>query len=657
MKIAFVSPLPPARSGIADYAEALAEAMHGLAQLEMVAGARPDFDPSRYDQILYHLGNNPYHAFVYEYALRHPGVVVLHEPNLHHLVADRTIALGDWEAYLKEVEYEAGEPGLAHARRVRDGKAAPDYTGVPMLRRILERSRAVIVHSRFAEQQVLASGFTGPVAVIPHGAWTPQSDRMALREKLGLDATAPLVGVFGFLKPYKRIAESLRAFRRILRLEPRVKLILAGEPHPDLPLARLVRDAELLGSVKLTGFLPPEDLPGYMAACDIILNLRYPTVGESSGTLMRALGLGRAVLVSNVGSFQELPDEICLKVPVGETEEEILFEYLNLLVSRPELARAMGARARAWAERECAWGRVASLYLEFLQNLGFSVETRPAPQPPPSALSGERPSRPAAEDLLDWTPRETATREYLVTHFSRLERILEITPPGGPQDRILEMGAYLQITPLLKSRLGYGEVRGCYWGPSGGSAVKQAVSDSGERFECEVDLFDAASDPFPYPDGHFATVLCCEVLEHLARDPMHMMAEIHRVLREGGHLVLTTPNLASLRAVAAVLQGFHPGLVASYLPPELESQESRHHREYTPQEIRWLFYDAGFEITRLETGPYRDAPRPELAWVARLLEQYGFPQEHRGEAIYAVGRKSGPLRRRYPDWLYSGRTA
>ena len=76
----------------------------------------------------------------------------------------------------------------------------------------------------------------------------------------------------------------------------------------------------------------------------MVLNLRYPTVGESSGTLLRALGMGKAVVVSDVGSFGEYPDEICLKAPVDATEEDHLFEYLNLLVSRPEVARALGAR-------------------------------------------------------------------------------------------------------------------------------------------------------------------------------------------------------------------------------------------------------------------------------------------------------------------------
>jgi glycosyltransferase involved in cell wall biosynthesis len=106
-----------------------------------------------------------------------------------------------------------------------------------------------------------------------------------------------------------------------------------------------------------------------MDACDIVLNLRYPTVGETSGSLQRALGLGKAVIVSNIGSFAELPDDVCLKVGVGPEEEDLIFEFLSLLTSRPDLARAMGNRAKSWIERECNWGSVAERYIEFLQQV------------------------------------------------------------------------------------------------------------------------------------------------------------------------------------------------------------------------------------------------------------------------------------------------
>jgi SAM-dependent methyltransferase len=143
------------------------------------------------------------------------------------------------------------------------------------------------------------------------------------------------------------------------------------------------------------------------------------------------------------------------------------------------------------------------------------------------------------------------SRAYVQSHLTRLEKTLAITPRGGPEDRVLEMGAYLQITPALKTRLGYGEVRGCYYGPAGQVEHRTVTSESGEAFECEIDLFDAEKDCFPYPDQSFSTVLCCELLEHLAADPMHMMHEVNRILKPGGSLVLTTPNLASLRSLAA----------------------------------------------------------------------------------------------------------
>src|SRR5205807_6418211 len=111
----------------------------------------------------------------------------------------------------------------------------------------------------------------------------------------------------------------------------------------QFPLSALIQSLDLTANVRVLGFTPLEDFVGYIAACDIVLNLRYPTVGENSGTLMRALGLGKAVIVSDVGSFCEFPDEICLKAPVDASEEDHLFESLNLLVSRPDLRQGLGA--------------------------------------------------------------------------------------------------------------------------------------------------------------------------------------------------------------------------------------------------------------------------------------------------------------------------
>jgi len=144
-------------------------------------------------------------------ALDHPGVVVVHEANLHHLIADITIKRDDWDAYMQAVEQEGGAEALAYARRVRGLEVAPDYEGLPMLRRLLDRSKAAIVHSGCVETELRGAGFSGAVARIPHGAWIPETNRLNYRSLLGVDEGTTLIGIFGFLKPYKRIAESLRA--------------------------------------------------------------------------------------------------------------------------------------------------------------------------------------------------------------------------------------------------------------------------------------------------------------------------------------------------------------------------------------------------------------------------------------------------------------
>ncbi len=651
MRVAFFSPLPPSKSGIADYSAALLEPLCQLADVTVFTEAPAHYDPTQYDVALYQLGNNPHHRFAYDLALRHPGIVVMHEANLHHLVADITIKNGDWDAYLREVEFDGGPEALEYARReVRTLRAGPEYDRLPMIRRILSRSTGAIAHSACVAGELRAAGFTGRIGVIPHGAWIVDPDRLSYRHRLGIDNSAPLIGIFGFLKPYKRIVQSLRAFRRLLAVEPRARMILVGEPHPELALDSLLRSLDLTDSARVLGFTPIEDFEGYLGACDIILNLRFPTVGESSGTLLRALGMGKAVVVSDVGSFREFPDEICLKTPVDSTEEDHLFEYLNLLVSRPGIAREMGARARAWVERECSWKTVAERYVKFLRGVDAETATCEvaAIEPPPAEPIPELPRY-----IVGWA-NDDAARQYATTHITRLAKTLQITPRGGPHDRILEMGSYLQITPALHSKLGYGEVRGCYYGKAGQRDHRTVTSIDGEQFACDLDLFNAEKDRFPYDDEYFATVICGELIEHLFEDPMHMMGEINRILRPGGHLVITTPNITSLRAIAGILQGYHPGFFQAYIKP-LESGEAdaRHNREYTPREVSDLLEKSGFTVTLLETGEFLDEPRGDHGWVTHLLDRYLLSPDLRGDGIYAVGKKMGPVRDRYPDWLYS----
>ena len=685
MRVAYFSPLSPKCSGIADYSETLLPHLARHCKLEVFI---EDYTPAsqdlqklvrirhwrefeeehargHYDAVLYHVGNNPQHVYIYDLAVRFPGVVVLHEFNLHYLLADVTITRNNWEGYLRELEYNAGPVALDHARKVLRVETEPEYDRIPMNRRLLENSQAAIVHSQYMVGLVCQAGFRLPLARIPHGVAAPRVDPQQARARLGLDHEL-LIGAFGFLKPYKRIHSAIHALARLRRAFPDTHLLLVGEEHPQYPLRPLIQRLGLEDCVRLLGFVPLEDFLDYVAACDVCLNLRYPTAGESSGSLLREMALGKPAVVSDLGFYSELPNDACLKLPVGDgpggnEEVEWLTEYLAALLNTPELREALGQAARRWAAQECSWEKVAEQYAGFLREqaeagrlVAAVGSTKKLASPETAVPTLDREA--AAEYVLSFSVTSRETDDYVRVHHQRLLRTLEITPRAvtGGGSRILEMGCYMQITPALRRFLGYQEIRGCYFGKAGRSDHKVAYSATGERFSCWIDLFDAEKDQFPYPDKFFDTVMCCELIEHLSQDPMHMMAEINRVLKPDGHLVLSTPNITGTRGLQAILHGCHPGLVHTYGVPRAGAEEEGwHNREYTPGDVRVLFENSGLELVRLETGWLSEQDATRYAKADQLLKQWGFPSDLRGDIIYAVGQKVGPVQQRYPIELYS----
>jgi glycosyltransferase involved in cell wall biosynthesis/SAM-dependent methyltransferase len=685
MRIACFSPVNPRPSGISDYTEALlphlakrvdeidlfVEDYQPSARLQApnirVRSWRefePDHRAGRFYTVLYHIGNNPFHVYIYDLALRIPGVVVLHEFNLHYLVAHATIGRGDWEAYFRELGHNAGPAAMQRARRAQQGVGQLDYDSVPMNRTLLERSRAAIVHSDYMVSLLRAAGAHLPVRRIPHGVGLQETDhvagRRALAERAGwsLDDSTPVFGVFGFLKPYKRIRESLRAFARLRVENPAVKMVLVGEEHPHYPLRPLISELDLGDSVVILGHLPLGQFTACMSGVDYCISLRRPTAGETSGSVMRSLALGKPTLVSEIGSFLELPDDAVFKIPVDDKEEQWLLEYIKLLVAEPELAVAVGANGQAYVRQNCLWPQVADQYVQFLMEC--------AQAQPVSAFPSATVLEPQNGKAAQVAPREDEIREYIVgfshssrlmedyaqDHLSRLEKTVLMTPQGTSADRLLELGCYLQITPALSRYLGYGEIRGAYYGKLGEQVNQSATSVTGEIFTCRVDLFDAERDRFPYPDGYFQTVLCCELIEHLTSDPMHMMAEINRIVALGGHLLLSTPNIVSFRSAYAVLHGYHPGLFPAYIKPSSDGTvDPRHSREYAPREVSLLAEASGFQVEKLETGNYSRKER-DIRWVQEFLETNQLATGLRGEVIYCLARKVGPVRDRWPKELY-----
>ncbi|HTR36992.1 MAG TPA: hypothetical protein VMH80_13890 [Bryobacteraceae bacterium] len=362
MKVGFYSPLPPARTGVADYSAALLGALRPVGEVEVNA---PDADIA-----LYHLGNNRLHREIYQRALDRPGVVVLHDAVLHHFYLDALNA----QEYVAEFTHNYGAWSEDQARdlwrRCAISGADPDYFRYPMLKRVAERSLAVIVHNPGAAAMVREHAPGAAIYEIPHlfappAELAPDAEVIRWRAAHGIAQRTMLAGVFGYLRESKRLASVLRAFQRA-RSACEIALLVAGE-FVSSDLERAIKPVLRSDpAIIRIGYVSEREFWLQAAAVDACINLRHPTAGETSGIGIRLMGIGKPVLVTAGEETARFANSACLRVDPGPAEEEMLAEYLVWLARYPQDARAVGERASAHIREYHAPERVARLYWQAL---------------------------------------------------------------------------------------------------------------------------------------------------------------------------------------------------------------------------------------------------------------------------------------------------
>jgi glycosyltransferase involved in cell wall biosynthesis len=362
VNVAHYSPMPPERSGIADYSALLVPALQERTSLEVVRRGRKR-PPRGTDLCVYHVGNNPdAHGWIVDALRRTPGLVVLHDFVLHHLVAGLTIGRRDGHGYLDAMEREFGVVGRLLAHGVLDKRIPPLWESrpqdFPLAGEIVTSATALVVHSRHVEEQVRGAGYERPVWRIPHPAFP-------VPEVASADVGGePVIGAFGNVNASKRVPQLLEAFAMMRRDRPGARLLLVGAVSPGFDLDRRLQRLGIDGEgIVREGWVDESRLWSLMAACDVHVNLRSPTMGETSGTAIRALALGKPLVVSDTGWFAELPDDVALKVPVDDEEAATLHAALELLASRADVRASMGEAARSLAAGEHDLDRVADRYV------------------------------------------------------------------------------------------------------------------------------------------------------------------------------------------------------------------------------------------------------------------------------------------------------
>jgi glycosyltransferase involved in cell wall biosynthesis len=419
-RLAFLSPLPPARSGIADYSLDVARLLAATHTLDLfhddgVPAEAPDLPTSctvlpagefqgrhsraPYDLAIYQMGNGPAHDFLYDLLPRVPGLLVLHDLVLHHARARMFLEGPAVRAYRADPARQslrdqaaaalgAFEAEVAYSHPSAAGRLAPVHLGTvgtllpyqyPLFRIPVEAARAVAVHNDFMRDAILqelpqARVMRVPMAMerVPVAAAQVQ----ALRQRHGVATDDLVVGCFGLLTREKRIDTVARAVARASRSHPRLRFWLVGPVRDARGLLLLLRELGVADRALVTGRVPLAELPVFLEAADVVAHLRYPTARETSAALLRILAQGRPTVMSDLEHLADIPEDAVLRTDVAD-EEGALTRAILRLAGDAAWRHALGEHAAAFMAREHSGARCREGYESAI------AAAMAAPDPPP----------------------------------------------------------------------------------------------------------------------------------------------------------------------------------------------------------------------------------------------------------------------------------
>ena len=389
MKLAFVSPLPPQRSGIADYSAQLLPALAQFYDVDVIIDQAQLAAPwvsahcgvrdvqwlldhaQGYDRVMYHFGNSSYHKHMFELLARVPGVVVLHDfflGDIHnYLAVHGVVPHGLFRALYESHGYAA----LGVRAAEKDGAAV--ITQYPANLGVVQQSLGVIVHSEHARQ--LAQTWYGrelarrwQVVALPR-AVPQKGNKQQVRQQLALAPDDFVVCSFGLMGATKLNERLLEAWLLSpLAQDPRCRLVFVGEAHAGdygAAIEAKISSSGLGDRISITGWADAEVFHSYLAGADLAVQLRANSRGETSAAVLDCMNHGLPTLVNAHGAFAELPADSVWLLP-EVFDDQALADAMTTLWLAPEQRRALGERARevlgsAHSPETCAKQYVAAI--------------------------------------------------------------------------------------------------------------------------------------------------------------------------------------------------------------------------------------------------------------------------------------------------------
>lgn len=401
MRVAWFSPLPPARTGIAGYSASLLPGLDaaGLSIDRYEARNAHDFvwrhRLSPYDLVVYHLGNSSWHDYMWAYLVHYPGLVVLHDARLHHARATQLLSARRLEDYRAEFAYDHPGADDSAAEYVAEGLRGAGFYLWPMVRSVVETARVVAVHNEFVAQELRETYPAARVERIHLGVPALQPSvgaRDRIRRENKIPAGSVVFIAFGLVTAEKRVECILRALSTLASGRSDAHLLLVGA-NQFAPLDALVAELQLANRVHVTGYVADEVVPDYLAAADVALSLRWPTALETSASWVQSLAASKPTIVTSLPHTADVPsidartwrstrrsaEPVAVSVDVLD-EDAALAAAMSRLAEDAPLRERLGRAAREYWKTEHHVDRMGDDYRRVI------AAAADAPSPHPTGL-------------------------------------------------------------------------------------------------------------------------------------------------------------------------------------------------------------------------------------------------------------------------------